>query len=87
MTVGGWYDAEDLFGPLEVYRHTGQMNPGITNMLVMGPWSHGAWGKGPGEIRFVTKQMGVIQIQGGKPVAVWPKAAAEAPLKWPGGQA
>ena len=35
----------------------------------------------------ITKQMGVIQIQGGKPVAVWPKAAAEAPLKWPGGQA
>jgi len=49
MTVGGWYDAEDLFGPLEVYRNTGQMNSGITNMLVMGPWSHGAWGKGPGD--------------------------------------
>jgi len=49
MTVGGWYDAEDLFGPLEIHRNTGQMNPGITNTLVMGPWSHGAWGKGPGD--------------------------------------
>ena len=49
MTVGGWYDAEDLFGPLEVYHNTGRMNPSIPNMLVMGPWSHGAWGKGPGD--------------------------------------
>jgi len=49
MTVGGWYDAEDLFGPLEVYRNTERMNPGITNMLVMGPWAHGDWGRGTGE--------------------------------------
>jgi branched-chain amino acid transport system substrate-binding protein len=32
----------------------------------------------------VTKAMAVIQIQGGKPVSVWPKDAVEAPLKWPG---
>jgi hypothetical protein len=49
MTVGGWYDAEDLFGPLEVYRHTERMNPGITNVLVMGPWAHGGWGRGDGD--------------------------------------
>ena len=49
MTVGGWFDAEDLFGPLEVYHNTERMNPGITNTLVMGPWSHGGWGKGPGD--------------------------------------
>jgi putative CocE/NonD family hydrolase len=49
MTVGGWYDAEDLFGPLEVYRSTERQNPGITNMLVMGPWAHGGWGRGDGD--------------------------------------
>jgi hypothetical protein len=49
MTVGGWYDAEDLFGPLEVYRNTERMNPGITNVLVMGPWAHGGWGRGDGD--------------------------------------
>jgi branched-chain amino acid transport system substrate-binding protein len=32
----------------------------------------------------VTKQMGVIQIQGGKPVTVWPADSAEGTLKWPG---
>jgi branched-chain amino acid transport system substrate-binding protein len=35
----------------------------------------------------VTKKMGVIQIQGGKPVAVWPTDSSEAPLKWPGTKA
>ncbi len=49
MNVGGWFDAEDLFGPLETYRWTERQNPGITNVLVMGPWSHGAWGRETGE--------------------------------------
>lgn len=49
MTVGGWYDGEDLFGPLEVYRNTERMNPGITNVLVMGPWAHGDWGRKDGD--------------------------------------
>jgi putative CocE/NonD family hydrolase len=49
MTVGGWYDGEDLFGPLETYRWTERQNPGITNMLVMGPWAHGDWGRKEGD--------------------------------------
>jgi uncharacterized protein len=49
MTVGGWYDAEDLFGPLETYRWTERQNSGITNFLVMGPWAHGGWGRGDGD--------------------------------------
>ncbi len=49
MTVGGWYDGEDLFGPLETYRWTDRQNPGITNVLVMGPWAHGDWGRKDGD--------------------------------------
>ncbi len=49
MTVGGWFDAEDLFGPLETYRWTERLNPGITNLLVMGPWSHGGWSRSAGD--------------------------------------
>jgi len=49
MTVGGWYDAEDLFGSLEIYRYSGRQNPDITNLLVMGAWPHGEWGGGDGE--------------------------------------
>jgi branched-chain amino acid transport system substrate-binding protein len=32
----------------------------------------------------VTKTMGVIQVQNGKPVAVWPKDSSEGSLVWPG---
>src|SRR5439155_407558 len=49
MTVGGWFDGEDLFGPLETYRWTERQNPGITNLLVMGPWAHGDWGSKAGD--------------------------------------
>ncbi len=43
LTVGGWFDAEDLYGPLNTYRTLEEKNPGIENSLVMGPWSHGQW--------------------------------------------
>ena len=43
LTVGGWYDAEDLWGALNVYAATERQNPAIENALVMGPWSHGQW--------------------------------------------
>ena len=43
MTVGGWLDAEDLYGPLNIYRRLERENPGTFNVLVMGPWSHGQW--------------------------------------------
>ncbi len=49
MTVGGWFDAENLFGALETYRTVEANSPGITNVLVMGPWSHGQWSGGGGE--------------------------------------
>lgn len=49
MTVGGWYDAEDLFGALNVYRAVEKNNPGITNLLVMGPWYHGGWHRSDGD--------------------------------------
>ncbi len=49
MTVGGWFDAEDLYGPLNVYRATEEQSPGAYNTLVMGPWAHGDWHRGDGE--------------------------------------
>ena len=49
MTVGGWFDAEDLFGALETYKNTERQSPGAYNTLVMGPWSHGGWSRSDGE--------------------------------------
>ena len=44
LTVGGWFDAEDLQGPLSLYKAIGDLNPGTVNLLVEGPWVHGGWG-------------------------------------------
>jgi len=49
MTVGGWFDAEDLYGPLQIYRAIEQQNPESFNMLVMGPWGHGGWARTEGD--------------------------------------
>ena len=49
MTVGGWFDAEDLYGTLHTYQAIEKQNsPSIKNFLVMGPWSHGQWAFGKG---------------------------------------
>ena len=49
MTVGGWFDAEDLFGALETYKHVETQGHGASNLLVMGPWSHGGWARSDGQ--------------------------------------
>lgn len=49
LTVGGWYDAEDLYGPLKIYEEVEKNNPGIENALIMGPWSHGGWRRTDGD--------------------------------------
>ncbi len=49
MTVGGWFDAEDLFGALNTYKEIEKNSPGANNMLVMGPWFHGGWSRSDGD--------------------------------------
>jgi uncharacterized protein len=49
MTVGGWYDDEDLYGALKTYQAIERQNPGIFNVLVMGPWFHGGWVRSDGD--------------------------------------
>ena len=49
MTVGGWFDAEDLAGPLNIYKAIEKNNPKAKNTLVMGPFSHGGWSRESGK--------------------------------------
>ncbi|NQV73233.1 CocE/NonD family hydrolase [bacterium] len=49
MTVAGLYDAEDPYGPIQIYRSTELNNPSINNTLVLGPWFHGGWVRGLGD--------------------------------------
>jgi len=48
LTVGGWFDAENIYGALETYKNVEASSPGTTNILVMGPWLHGGWSHGDG---------------------------------------
>ncbi|MGD1945932.1 MAG: CocE/NonD family hydrolase [Croceivirga sp.] len=45
MVVGGWFDAEDLYGPLETYKNIEKNNEGAYNTMVFGPWDHGRWAR------------------------------------------
>ncbi|HMF15104.1 MAG TPA: CocE/NonD family hydrolase, partial [Gemmataceae bacterium] len=48
LTVGGWFDADNLFGTLEAFRMIEANSPDTANFLVMGPWEHGGWISGDG---------------------------------------
>lgn len=48
LLVGGWFDAEDLQGPLRIYQRIEQWNKPNKTHIVMGPWYHGSWNGGPG---------------------------------------
>jgi len=50
MTVGGWFDAENLFGAVETFKAVEKTGvPKGGNTLVMGPWDHGGWSRGTGD--------------------------------------
>jgi len=49
LTVGGWFDAEDLQGPFTTFHSIDKNNPDTFNALVVGPWVHGGWARYDGE--------------------------------------
>lgn len=49
LWTGGFFDAEDCWGPLWCYKSAESKNPGLKNYLVMGPWYHGMWASANGQ--------------------------------------
>jgi putative CocE/NonD family hydrolase len=43
LTVGGYYDQEDMYGPQEEYARLEPHDAHHENFLVLGPWRHGYW--------------------------------------------
>lgn len=43
LVVGGWFDAEDLYGTIQTYQTIERNNPTVQNAMIMGPWFHGGW--------------------------------------------
>ncbi len=73
MTVGGWFDAEDMYGALHLYQFIEKQSPrSPRNMLVMGPWSHGGWARGKGN------HLG--QVQFGSDTSTWYNENVELPF-------
>ncbi len=48
LFVGGWYDAEDKYGPVADWEAVKRDGHSDANSLVIGPWSHGGWSGGDG---------------------------------------
>ncbi len=49
LNVAGWWDQEDFYGPLRIYKTLEKNDPRHLNYLVAGPWNHGGWGGGEGK--------------------------------------
>ncbi|MFO0814882.1 MAG: CocE/NonD family hydrolase [Gemmatales bacterium] len=56
LTVAGWWDQEDFYGPLTTYAALEAHDKDAKNYMVVGPWNHGGWafgdGNSLGSIRF-----------------------------------
>lgn len=50
LVVGGHFDTEDLQGPWRTWRAIERLSPGNDARIIMGPWSHGGWGRGDANI-------------------------------------
>ncbi|HEX3274546.1 MAG TPA: CocE/NonD family hydrolase [Gemmatimonadales bacterium] len=56
LTVGGWWDQEDILGPQLAYHTLERADTGRWNHIVLGPWFHGGWNRPGGD------SLGPIQL-------------------------
>lgn len=72
LNVGGWWDQEDFYGPITIYRELEKHDAARQNFLVVGPWNHGGWMGGEGTA------LGNIQF--GQPTARFFRDSVMAPF-------
>jgi uncharacterized protein len=72
LNVAGWWDQEDFYGPVTIYRELEKHDSGSRNFLVVGPWRHGGWAGGPGQ------KLGKIDF--GSPTSEYFRTRIEAPF-------
>lgn len=48
LTVAGWWDQEDFYGPIKIYETLEKHDDRKINFFVSGPWNHGGWARGEG---------------------------------------
>jgi uncharacterized protein len=48
LNVAGFWDQEDFYGPVTIYRTLERLDTASRSTLVIGPWTHGSWSGGMG---------------------------------------
>jgi putative CocE/NonD family hydrolase len=71
LTVGGYYDQEDMWGPQEEYAQLEPHDDKHQNFLVLGPWRHGYW---------VSSSRRLGNLNFGEPIGKEFRANIEAPF-------
>jgi len=72
LNVAGWWDQEDFYGPVTIYRALEKHDQGNRNFIVVGPWRHGGWSGGPGQ------KLGNIDF--GSPTGEYYRSKIQAPF-------
>jgi putative CocE/NonD family hydrolase len=72
LNVAGWWDQEDFYGPVTIYRALETHDSANRNFLVVGPWRHGGWSGGPAQ------KLGKIDF--GSPTGEYFRRNIEAPF-------
>jgi putative CocE/NonD family hydrolase len=49
LEVGGWWDQEDMWGTQAEYAALHEHDAQHQVFMVLGPWNHGGWARGPGD--------------------------------------
>jgi len=71
LTVGGYYDQEDMWGPQEAYATLEPLDHRSDNFLVLGPWRHGSWSQS-------ARSLGSLKY--GEPIGTEYRKQIEAPF-------
>ncbi|HEY3784974.1 MAG TPA: CocE/NonD family hydrolase [Steroidobacteraceae bacterium] len=72
LMIAGYFDAEDFYGPLELYHKYETQDPKHLVSLVIGPWYHGEWSRSPDG-----RSIGLIDF--GQDTARWYRDHVQAP--------
>src|SRR5262249_52030398 len=75
LNVAGWWDQEDFYGPLEIYKRLEKHDNNNRSFLVVGPWNHGGWARGDcaslGRIKFDSATGKYFRSQVQAPFFAW----------------
>lgn len=72
LNVAGWWDQEDFYGPITIYKRLEKFDRDNKNFLVVGPWNHGGWDARDGQ------KLGNIDF--GSPTSKYFRESIQAPF-------